>query len=80
MDEAQTQIEADTVAIAEALRERAHEMCPPDSCGLAPQLDECIDQVIAELADSPVRSFVPLLALRRVKGCIRVGTCETREL
>jgi hypothetical protein len=51
--------------IALVMRE-AREECPPGACLIEPVLD---------LWESPIKTFVPLLALRRVRCCIRSGTC-----
>jgi hypothetical protein len=39
-------------------------------------LDSCVREAIASLCGSRVTTFVPLLALRRVRACIRAGTCD----
>jgi hypothetical protein len=42
-------------------------------------LDRCVEEAVAGLAGSRVTTYVPLLALRRVRGCIRAGTCDSED-
>jgi hypothetical protein len=44
-----------------------------------PDLDACVREAVETLWESEVRTFVPLLALRRVRACIRAGTCDSDE-
>ncbi len=53
----------------------AKEECAGDCCTLAMSLDTCVHQSVAALWPSRVRSFVPLLAIRGVRECIRQGRC-----
>lgn len=39
-------------------------------------LDHCAREAVDGLWDGQVKTFVPLLALRRVRACIRAGTCD----
>ena len=39
-------------------------------------LDSCVREAVDSLRDSRVTTFVPLLALRRVRSCLRAGTCD----
>ena len=54
-----------------------------EECGdhrLPPQiLDHCVHEAVDSLRDSRLTTFVPLLALRRVRACIRAGTCDCDE-
>ena len=61
--------------VALVVRE-AREECAPDGCLVYPVLDACARDAVADLWDSPIKTFVPLLALRRVRCCIRAGTCD----
>jgi hypothetical protein len=70
---------SDQHAMAEQVWRKAAEECSPDWCALAPALEACARDAVAALLYSRVKSFVPLLALRRVRACIRAGTCETEE-
>ncbi len=42
----------------------------------APMLDRCAREAVDVLWDSQVKTFVPLFALRRVRSCVRAGTCD----
>jgi hypothetical protein len=42
-------------------------------------LDHCVRESVASLSGSRIMTFVPLLALRRVRACIRAGTCDCDE-
>jgi hypothetical protein len=39
-------------------------------------LDSCVRETVASLRGSHITTFVPFLALRRVRACIRAGTCD----
>lgn len=41
----------------------------------AAMLDRCAREAVDRLRDSQIKTFVPLLALRRVRCCVRAGTC-----
>ncbi|MGI8975110.1 MAG: three-helix bundle dimerization domain-containing protein [Thermomicrobiales bacterium] len=45
----------------------------------APWIDRCVDDVVTELWENPVKSFVPLLAMRHVRCCIQAGSCDCGE-
>ncbi len=48
-----------------------------DCCALASSLEACVHGVVASLwSASRVRTYVPLLALREVRECIRTGACH----
>jgi hypothetical protein len=40
-------------------------------------LDPCVREAVDTLWASEIKTFVPLLALRRVRACLRAGTCDT---
>ena len=42
-------------------------------------LDHCVREAVESLRDSRLTTFVPLLVLRRVRACIRAGTCDCDE-
>ena len=63
--------------VALVMREAAEE-CQDDQ--LPPVvLDHCVREAVESLRDSRLTTFVPLLALRRVRACIRAGTCDCDE-
>lgn len=63
--------------VALVTREAAEE-CRDDQ--LSPLvLDHCVREAVESLRDSHLTTFVPLLALRRVRACIRAGTCDCDE-
>lgn len=69
-----------TDVIHRVVREAAEE-CSGETCPIAVVLDECARDAVAALWDSPIKTFVPLLALRQVRECIHAGTCSpTRSL
>ena len=53
----------------------AREECMNETCLVHPVLERCASQAVRDYWDSPVMTFVPLLALRRVRDCIRAGRC-----
>lgn len=60
--------------IALVLREATEEW--QEARRLPPELDACTREAIETLWESHVKTFVPLLALRRVRSCLRAGTCD----
>ncbi|MEJ7824410.1 MAG: hypothetical protein WKF48_03220 [Solirubrobacteraceae bacterium] len=40
------------------------------------QIRACTDAILADYDDAPVRSFVPILAERRARACLRADVCE----
>ena len=45
--------------------------------GLPPQLlDRCVGDAVAAVSSGRVTTFATVLALRRVRSCIRAGTCD----
>jgi len=68
--------ELDEHVIVERVKREAREECPPES-SVYPVLDQCAQDAVTELWDSRIKTFVPLLALRRVRGCIEDGSCTT---
>jgi len=68
--------EGDTEAVAELVGRVAAEECPDERCPIAPVLGECVRDSVDRLHGARIPGFVPLLALRRVRCCIRSGTCD----
>jgi hypothetical protein len=66
-------------AMVEQVWRKAAEECPPGACVLAPALEACARDAVEALWDSRIKTFVSLLALRRVRACIRAGTCTIEE-
>lgn len=75
VDETPTEQEA----IVALVRRQAAEECADGSCPIAPVLDRCVRDAVAELWGSRIHAYVPLLALRNVRTCIRAGVCEVME-
>ncbi|MDQ3468001.1 MAG: hypothetical protein M3411_07170 [Chloroflexota bacterium] len=73
-----TQMSTDLESIVRLVKREAAEECLDDHV-LAPELDRCVQDAVRELADSRIKTFVPLLALRRVRGCVRVGNCTSND-
>lgn len=55
----------------------ARESCGGDCRPLSASLDACVEQVVTRLWQGRIRTFVPLLALRAVRECIRAGRCPS---
>ncbi len=67
----------DVESIVALVRREAEEECPPDACPIYPALDACARDAVSSLWwDSRIKTFVPLLALRHVRCCIRSGNCD----
>jgi hypothetical protein len=79
MDNPFAQQTSDPRAIVARVLREAREECPPERCPIAPMLDRCVEEAVAGLGGSRVTTYVPLLALRRVRGCIRAGTCDSED-
>jgi hypothetical protein len=69
----------DLESVVAIIKREAVEECEAGSCPVFWALDDCTRDAVSTLWDSRVKTFVPLLALRRVRSCIRAGTCETTE-
>lgn len=41
-----------------------------------PDLDACVTEAVTSLSAGNVGGFVPLLAIRHVRCCIRAGSCD----
>jgi hypothetical protein len=62
--------------VAELVYRAAREECEPGACPVAPFLERCVAQAVEELLDARVTAHLPIFALRRVRCCIRAGTCD----
>ena len=64
----------DSELIIELVRRVGREECAADH-PLSEGLEECVRESVHALAASQIKTFVPLLALRRVRACLRAGHC-----
>ncbi len=62
-------------AVIDLVQREAREECLDERLP-APVLERCVRDAVVGLWDSRIKVFVPLLALRWVRGCIRAGTCD----
>jgi hypothetical protein len=69
----------DIESVVALIRREASEECLQDACMVHPVLEECARDAVSSLWNSRIMTFVPLLALRRVRCCIRAGTCDCGE-
>lgn len=76
MDNYFAAVPAERATVIDLVKREASEECP-DSQFLCTELDRCVHDAVESLWDSRVKTFVPLLALRRVRSCIHAGTCDT---
>jgi hypothetical protein len=67
---------ADISAVVGIVGREAREECSEYACQIFPILDECVAWAVNQHWQSRVKSFVPLLALRSVRECIRAGECK----
>ena len=71
-------IPSDQESVVALVTREAAEECRDDR--LPPLvLDSCVREAVESLRGSHITTFVPLLALRRVRACIRAGTCDCDE-
>ncbi len=75
MDNLFAAVPSDAEAIVALVKREAEEECLDDQLS-PPVLDGCVRDAIEGLWDSRIKTFVPLLALRRVRCCVRARTCE----
>jgi hypothetical protein len=54
----------------------AQEECESGACLLAPFLEQCVAESVEALLDARMTSHLHMFALRRVRCCIRAGTCD----
>ena len=65
----------DPAAMVELVKQQAAEEW--EEGGLPPDLlDSCARRAVASALSGSVTTFVPVLALRRLRACIRAGTCD----
>ncbi len=76
MDNPFGQQTTDPPTIVARIMHAVEDECRPGHCQIAPMLERCARDAVDEMWDSRVKTFVPLLAMRRVRGCIRAGTCD----
>lgn len=79
MDNVFAKVPADPAVIVRRVRHQAAEAYldgPPS----ADALDRCVDVTVTELWGSRVKTFVPLLALRRVRCRIRAGSRDREDI
>jgi hypothetical protein len=72
-------IPSDVDSIVDLVKREACEECAAGACLIFPALDDCARDAVEMYWDSRIKTFVPLLALRRVRACIRAGSCELAE-
>ena len=65
--------------VAQRIARAAAEECAPDTCAIYPVLGTCIEDAVRKHWGGAIATFVPLLALRNVRCCIRSGTCDCGE-
>ena len=75
MDTYFAQVPDDADAIVGLVKRGAAEECADERLP-PPALDRCVREAVDALWDSRIKTFVPLFALRRVRCCIRAGTCD----
>lgn len=71
------EVPSDVNTVVALVRREAMEECHAGACVVRPVLETCVRDAVSELWDSRIKTFIPLLSLRRVRYCIRVGTCDT---
>lgn len=64
--------------VVQRVRVQAMEDCPPN-VAWAPWMDRCVAETVTRLWQQPIHTYLPLLALREVRCCIRAGTCDCGE-
>ena len=68
-------IPADISSVIELVGREAREECSDHACVLFPVLNDCVASAVQRFWGSRIRTFIPLLALRDVRECIRNETC-----
>lgn len=55
----------------------AREECAYGVCPIEPVLQRCVHDAVSQLlGTSQITGYVPVLALKQVRDCIRAGTCD----
>jgi hypothetical protein len=65
--------------VAESVYRAAKEECEPGSCPVAPFLERCVAESVEDYLDARITSHLHIFVLRRVRCCIRAGTCDCGE-
>ena len=73
------QVSDDVESVVALVFREAREECAPDGRPVYPVLDACARDAVSGLWESRIKTFVPLLALRHVRCCIRAGSCDCAE-
>jgi hypothetical protein len=56
----------------------AREECQPDSCPIESDLVRCVQESLRIASEgTTILTYIPVLAMRRVRDCITAGSCET---
>ena len=76
IDRSFARVPDDLERVVALVTREAREECAPGACPIDPVLEECTRDAVANLWNSRIKTFVPLLALRRVRCCIRAGGCH----
>lgn len=63
-------------AVARLVLRDAREVCNDNICPIASQLEHCVAESVDALASVPITTHLHLFAIRRVRECIRSGSCE----
>jgi predicted nucleotide-binding protein (sugar kinase/HSP70/actin superfamily) len=66
-------------AVIDRVRREAKGKCMAHSCPVVSILDDCVESVVEALWERRVKAFVPFLALRQIRCCIRTGSCDCGE-
>ena len=67
-------------AVVDIVTRAARDECAGESCLISPVLEQCAMDAVSAHWDSRIKTFVPLLALRQVRDCIKAGACPDRPL
>jgi len=78
MDNRFAQLPTDPDVMVAAVKRQAEEECL-DGQLVPSALDRCVREAVFGLWDSSVKTYLPLLALRRVRCCVRARTCDCDE-
>lgn len=78
MDNDVARAPTDAEAVIGLVKRAAEEECPNDQLA-PPVLDRCVREAVSGLWGRRIKTFVPLLALRRVRRGVRARTCDGDE-
>jgi hypothetical protein len=65
----------DLESIITFVKRSAAEECAAGACPVYSSLESCARDAVSRLEESRIKTFVPLLAPRHVRCCIRAGRC-----